>query len=88
MIAGMGAAELLLQARRSAGLAQAELALRDAGISEPRPAGTLREHGAGITAAAERAAARNVRVSGSVACGEDEGAKAGVVMILPFRARA
>jgi hypothetical protein len=71
MIAGMGAAELLLQARRSAGLAQAELARREARIPAPGPAGTLREHGAEITAAAERAGARNVQVSGSVACGED-----------------
>jgi len=107
----MDAAELLREARRSAGLTQAELARRartsqamvaryETGVASPtvrtlqrllRAAGrdlelssvnaqagfpasslaTLREHRAEIRAAAERVGARNVRVFGSVARGED-----------------
>jgi uncharacterized protein len=107
----MGIAELLREARRSAGLTQAELARRartsqamvaryETGVASPtvrtlqrllRAAGrdlelssvsartgtpassldTLREHRAEINAAAERVGARNIRVFGSVARGED-----------------
>ena len=107
----MDTAELLREARRSAGLTQAELARRartsqamvaryETGVASPTvrtlqrllPAAgrdlelssvssptsiaasslaTLREHRAEISAAAERVGARNVRVFGSVARGED-----------------
>lgn len=108
----MDTAELLVEARRSAGLSQAELARRagtsqamvaryETGVASPtvrtlrrllraagrdlqlstvkmsiaRPASPLanhlRAHRAEITAAAERVGARNVRVFGSVARGED-----------------
>jgi len=105
-------AELLLEARRSAGVSQAELARRagtsqamvaryEAGAASPTVrtlrrllhavgrelqlsavsantgtfptplARTLREHRTEINAAADRVGARNVRVFGSVARGED-----------------
>lgn len=107
----MDTAELLRDARRSAGLTQAELARRagtsqamvaryETGVASPtvrtlqrllRAVGRelelssvtaqtgdpvsslamLREHRAEISAAAERVGARNVRVFGSVARGED-----------------
>jgi uncharacterized protein len=120
-------AELLLEARRSAGLTQAELARRagtsqamvaryETGVASPtvrtlrrllRAAGhdlelstvsaktaspasqlamTLREHRAEISAAAERVGARNVRVFGSVARGEDT-PESDVDLLVDFPAR-
>ena len=122
----MDTAELLREARRSAGLTQAELArrartsqamvaryetrvasptvrtlqrlLRAAGrdlelssVSSPTPASSLamlREHRAEISAAAERVGARNVRVFGSVARGEDtQESDADLLVDFPARER-
>lgn len=118
---------MLLEARRSAGLTQAELARRagtsqamvaryETGVASPTVrtlrrllraadrdlelstvstkiaasasplAMTLREHRAEISAAAERVGARNVRVCGSVARGEDT-PESDVDLLVDFPAR-
>jgi uncharacterized protein len=120
-------AELLREARRSAGLTQADLARRagtsqamvaryETGVASPTVrtlrrllraadrdlqlssigtqtatlasplAATLREHQAEIRAAAERVGARNVRVFGSVARGEDT-PESDVDLLVDFPAR-
>jgi uncharacterized protein len=123
---GVDTAELLREARRSAGLTQAELARRartsqamvaryETGVASPTvrtlqrllravgrelelsslrvPTGippsslaALREHRAEIRAAAERVGARNVRVFGSVARGE-ETPESDVDLLVDFPAR-
>ena len=126
-MSGVDTAALLLEARRSAGLTQAELARRagtsqamvaryETGVASPTVrtlrrllraadrdlelstvstkiaasasplAMTLREHRAEISAAAERVGARNVRVFGSVARGEDT-PESDVDLLVDFPAR-
>jgi len=86
-------AELLLAARRSAGLTQAKLARRagtsqamvaryETGIASP----TVRTLRRLLRAAAERVGAHNVRVFGSVARGEDT-ADSDLDLLVDFPAR-